>query len=89
MPKDDARWFLYLIRCKGGHLYTGISTDVQRRLAEHQSGKGAKYLCGRDPLRLVFQQGIGSRSEALKVEAAIKKLTREAKEELIRSGNSI
>jgi putative endonuclease len=45
----EATWFVYMIRCRDGSLYTGISTDVERRLAEHQSGKGAKYLCrGRD-----------------------------------------
>jgi len=85
--KDE--WFIYLIRCKGGQLYTGITTDVQRRLAEHQSGKGAKYLRGRGPLQLVFQQSVGSRSDALKMEAAFKKLPKAAKEEFIRSNQPI
>jgi len=85
--KDE--WSIYLIRCKGGHLYTGITTDVQRRLAEHQCGKGAKYLRGRGPLQLVFQQRVGSRSDALKMEAAIKKLAKAAKEEFIRSSQPI
>jgi len=80
-------WFIYVIRCRNGDLYTGISTDVQRRLAEHQSGKGAKYLRGRGPLHLVFQQPVGSRSEALKAELAFKKLKKTDKERMILSGN--
>jgi len=79
-------WFLYLIRCKGGALYTGITTDVDRRFAEHQAGKGAKYLRGKAPLTLVFQQKIGSRSAALKAEAAIKKLSNVDKEIIISKG---
>ncbi|MDQ6973135.1 MAG: GIY-YIG nuclease family protein, partial [Mariprofundaceae bacterium] len=59
-----------MIRCRNGHLYTGISTDVERRLSEHRTGKGAKYLRGKDPLELVLQQRIGSHSDALKAEAA-------------------
>ena len=89
MPKCEDEWFLYLIRCKTGQLYTGITTDVQRRLTEHQSGKGAKYLRGRCPLQLVFQQEIGTRSQALKIESAIKKLPKKAKEALICSGQYI
>ncbi|OIO69278.1 MAG: hypothetical protein COW19_07235 [Zetaproteobacteria bacterium CG12_big_fil_rev_8_21_14_0_65_55_1124] len=85
--KDITDWFIYMIRCKDDQLYTGISTDVQRRFAEHQSGKGAKYLRGRGPLQLVFQQQAGSHSEALKAELAIKKLSKADKESIIRSGN--
>lgn len=88
MTESKDEWFIYLIRCKSGQLYTGITTDVQRRLAEHQSSKGAKYLRGRGPLQLVFQQKVGSRSDALKMEAAIKKLPKPAKEEFIRSSQS-
>jgi len=88
MTESKDEWFIYLIRCKNGQLYTGITTDVQRRLAEHQSSKGAKYLRGRGPLQLVFQQKVGSRSDALKMEAAIKKLPKPAKEEFIRSSQS-
>jgi len=83
---NQSEWFLYMIRCRDGQLYTGITTDVDRRLSEHASGKGAKFLRGKAPLELVFKQGVGSRSDALKAEAAIKKLTREGKEELVLSG---
>ena len=60
MSDSEIAWFLYLIRCKGGQLYTGIATNVERRFAEHQSGKGSKYLRGKTPLQLVFQKKIGS-----------------------------
>jgi len=83
---DDPVWFLYLIRCAGGQLYTGISTDVERRLTEHTSGKGSKFLRGKAPLELVFRQAACSHSDALKAEAAIKRLSRTAKENIIRSG---
>jgi len=80
-------WYLYLIRCSDGSLYTGIATDVERRLKEHrQNGnKGAKYLKGRGPLTLVFQQKIGSRSLALRTERNVKKLSKANKEKLIKN----
>lgn len=79
-------WSLYLIRCRNGNLYTGITTDVQRRFEEHQSGspKAAKYLRGKGPLELVFYTGVGTRSEAGIAEARVKKLQRCEKEQLIR-----
>jgi len=76
-------WFLYMVRCKNGHIYTGISTDVERRFAEHQAGKGAKYLRGKGPLKLVYQKKIGSRSEALKAEISMKKMSKSDKEKTI------
>jgi len=86
-PPNESEWFVYILRCRDGSLYTGITTDVQRRIAEHEAGKGAKYLRGKAPLQLVFQQRIGSRSEALKVEAGIKKLDRAGKDALMRSSS--
>jgi len=79
-------WHLYLIRCHNGSLYTGITTDVARRFAEHQgnSGAGAKYLRGRGPLVLVFQKNLGSRSVALGVESKVKRLSKVKKEELVK-----
>lgn len=80
-------WFLYLVRCKNGHLYTGITTDVSRRFKEHsdtsKNSKGAKYLRGKGPLKLEFQQSLESRSLASKLEARVKKLTVLQKEMLI------
>ncbi|MFC1542655.1 GIY-YIG nuclease family protein [Pseudomonadota bacterium] len=82
-------WHLYLIRLNNGHLYTGITTDVERRFREHRKGKGAKFLRGREGLELVFDQAIGNRSAALKVEAAVKKLLKQKKEALINGDFSI
>jgi len=84
-------WHLYLIRCNDGSLYTGITTDVARRFAEHlgNNGTGAKYLRGRSPLTLVFQKKLGTRSLALGVESKVKKLSKTKKEELVRSGKYI
>jgi putative endonuclease len=65
-------WYVYILRCGDGSLYTGIATDVVRRLAEHQTNKGAKYLRGRGPLKLVFEKQVGSRSQALKIEHKVK-----------------
>ena len=78
-------WSLYLVQCNNNSLYTGISTDVARRFAEHQSNglKTAKYLRGKGPLTLVFQAEIGNRSEASIMEAKIKKLPRNDKQRLI------
>ena len=78
-------WYLYMIRCKGGVLYTGITTDISRRFAEHQAGKGAKFLRGKAPLELVYQQSVGSHSDALKLEIKTKKLSKRDKEKLIQS----
>lgn len=86
MSSDAAAWSIYLVRCWDGALYTGITTDVARRFTEHQSGKGAKYLRGKGPLALVWQQEVGSRSAALVAEAAIKKLDKAGKEAIVRTG---
>ena len=76
-------WYLYILRCGDGTLYTGITTDVEKRLEVHRSGKGAKYTRGRAPLELVYREECGSHSDALKRESAIKKLTRIQKETII------
>lgn len=82
---------MYLIRTKLGHLYTGITQDVQRRFKEHQEGgvKAAKSLKGKKPLKLVYHEKVGSHSLALKTEAEIKKWPKEKKESLVREKNSI
>ena len=78
-------WFLYLIRCKNGKLYTGITTDVERRFEEHENSdkKGSKYLRGKAPLKLVLKKKVGNRSMALKIEAKVKKLPKIKKELLV------
>lgn len=75
----ESIWYLYILRCGDGTLYTGITTDVEKRLEQHRSGKGAKYTRGRSPLELVYREECGSHSEALKREYAVKALSREQK----------
>lgn len=71
--------FIYLLECADGSLYTGIAVDVDARLMAHQSGKGARYTRSHKPLRLLASAPVGSRSQALKTELAIKRLPRERK----------
>ncbi len=82
-------WYLYMLKTQANSLYTGITTDVDRRMKEHQdgSGKGAKCLRGKGPLKLVFHTRVGDRSLASKMECKIKSLTRIQKERLIVSGD--
>ena len=79
----EKKWYLYVLRCGDGTLYTGITTDVQARVAQHQAGKGAKYTRGRGPLELVYTEECDDHSAALKRELAIKALPREEKEKMI------
>jgi putative endonuclease len=75
----DKTWYVYILECGDGTLYTGITDDVQRRLQTHRSGKGAKYTRGRPPLELRYQETCGTYSDALRREAQIKKLSRAEK----------
>jgi putative endonuclease len=76
---------LYIVECADGTYYTGIATDVQRRLLEHNGtrGKGARYTSARRPVVLVFEAQFATRSDALKEEARIKQLSRQQKQTLI------
>lgn len=75
---------LYIVRCCDDTLYTGITLDVQKRILEHNTSlKGAKYTHSRRPVSLVYQEPCSDKSEALKREIAIKKMTRQQKENLI------
>ncbi len=80
-------WYLYIVRCRNGSLYTGIATDVERRFAEHQANKGSKYLRGRGPLKLIFTKQIGKKELALKIERLVKRLPKLKKEKLIKANN--
>lgn len=77
-------WFVYLLRCRDGSLYTGITLDLKRRLAEHRSGKGSKCLRGKLPVKLVHHERHSTRSLALRREAAIKKMPRTLKLKLLK-----
>jgi len=79
-------WNVYVVRCADGSLYTGIATDVERRLDEHRhSERGAKYLRGRGPLALVFSGEVSDRSHASRVEHRIKRMSKARKEALLRA----
>ena len=80
-------WYLYLVRTRCGSLYAGVSTDVPRRLGEHTgtSGRGAKYLRSRGPLRLAYCVRLGSHELALRAESGIKRLSKRRKEWIVAS----
>ena len=79
-------WYLYILQCGDGSLYTGITTDVSRRLDAHRRGKGAKYTRGRGPLELVYQEACGTHSDAMKRELEVKAMPRAQKEQLTQAG---
>ena len=76
-------WYVYILRCKDDSLYCGITPDVEKRLEQHRSGKGAKYTRGRGPLEVVYTEECNNHSDALKREYTIKRLSRIEKLKLI------
>lgn len=89
MPRArPAPWFVYMVECRGGRIYTGIALDVARRFAQHRAGAGAAYTRGFKPLRVLAQQSCASRSDALKAEYALKQLDRAAKLRWARSAGN-
>ena len=77
------RWIVYILRCADGSLYTGITNDVDRRMADHEAGKGARYTRGRGPFQLVYNEVCKDRGFASKREMEIKSLTRDQKLRLV------
>lgn len=82
-PGASRPWFAYVVRCADGSLYTGIATDLAKRVAAHNAGTGAKYTRGRGPIQLVWSRKMKTGTEARRLEAAIKKRTRAEKEALV------
>lgn len=78
-----AVWSVYIVRCADGTLYTGISNDVDRRVDLHNQGRGARYTRGRLPVAPAYQESVGTRAEATRREAAIKRMSRAAKMALV------
>jgi len=88
MAEATENWSLYIIEASDASLYTGITTDIERRFDEHSQGpRGARYFNGRNPLRIVYREDGHSRSSASRREAEIKKLSRGAKQQLIAGAN--
>ena len=83
MAARQSRWSVYIVRCADGTLYTGTTTDVERRLTQHNAGTASRYTRSRLPVALVYHIRVADQSTALKREAAIKKLSRPEKEALI------
>lgn len=81
----DKPWFVYLVRAANGALYCGISDDPQRRFAQHQSGKGARFFHASPALALAYVEACAGKGDALRRERAIKRLSKAAKEALILS----
>jgi putative endonuclease len=79
-------WSIYMVRGKDEKIYTGITTDVVRRFEEHQGDgtRGAKFLRGRGPLKLLVVMPVGSQGDALRVENRVKRLSRSRKEDIVR-----
>ena len=84
--RASSRWLVYLLRCRDGSLYTGITNDLPKRLKAHAAGKASRYTRSRLPVALAYSEPQKSKSSALKREAAIKRLRREQKEKLVAAG---
>lgn len=82
--KKAAAWLLYVLKCRDNTLYTGITIDVSRRVQQHNSGTASRYTRSRLPVMLIFSEPCRSRSQALKKEYAMKRLSRKKKEEYLR-----
>jgi len=85
MRAAETTWFLYILRCGDGSFYTGVTTDIDRRLRAHQDGKASSYTRTRRPVDLVYSEACGSRSLSLARECAVKSLSRRDKEKLVSS----
>lgn len=82
---DHEIYYVYIMECSDGSLYTGITNDTEKRLKIHNQGKGAKYTRGRLPVKIVYREEVGSKGDALRREAEIKKLERIDKLKLLKS----
>ncbi|WP_093194647.1 GIY-YIG nuclease family protein [Salimicrobium halophilum] len=78
--------YVYILECRDGTFYTGYTNDLKARMKKHENGEGAKYTRGRGPFALMFSKCFASKSEAMKEEYRIKRLSRMSKERLIREG---
>ncbi|MCM3734189.1 GIY-YIG nuclease family protein [Fictibacillus nanhaiensis] len=87
MVNKNGNHFVYILECSDGTYYTGYTNEISQRLRKHEEGKGAKYTRGRGPLKLVFQQSFQTKQEAMRMEFAVKKLSRAEKERIIIEGS--
>lgn len=85
--RAGSSWWVYMVACADGTLYTGVTTNVPRRVEEHNGAKAAKYTRSRQPVRLVYEEEVLNRRAATRREAEIKQLTREQKKQLCQNFN--
>ena len=85
MKKQKSHWTVYMLQCADGSLYTGITVDLEQRIAKHNNGTGAKYTRGRGPVGLVWSKHMKTGTAARKLEAVIKKKTKLEKEAMLTS----
>ena len=83
-PKRHSKFYVYMVRCRDGSLYTGYTSDLDRRIKEHHNSRGARYLKGKMPLKLVWCKEYKYYKRAVQKERRVKKMTRRQKEELVR-----
>jgi len=86
MHNASLNWQVYILKCRDNSFYTGITTDLKKRIARHNSGDGARYTRARRPVSLIYSERCASKSDAKKREIAIKSFSRENKESLIKGG---
>ena len=82
---SEKKYYTYILRCGDDTLYTGFTTDLEHRLQTHNAGKGAKYTKARLPVEIIYHEEYPTKEEAMRREAAIKKLTRKQKIELMKN----
>lgn len=85
---DNNKHFLYVLECSDSSLYAGYTTDLERRLKQHNDGKGAKYTRGRVPVKCIYKEEYSTKREAMQAEYAFKQLTRINKERYMREGKN-
>ncbi len=85
-PKKE-RWILYILECKDKSFYTGITNNLERRLKAHEEGRASRFTRTRRPVKLLYQESCGSRTQALVRECAVKSFRKKKKEELIYGGD--
>ena len=81
---ENENWYVYILLCRDGTLYTGITNDIKKRMLAHEKGKGAKYTKGRGPFKLVYKNIFNNQSMAMKEENRIKKLSKVQKLKLVK-----
>jgi len=86
--KKTPGWFLYILKCRDSTFYTGITTDLDRRLDQHNDGTASRYTRSRKPVTMVYSETCDDHSAALKRECAVKKLTREEKELMVKKSRT-